>query len=477
MTDANRLTYYLGVSDGGTHNIDSTANLNLGQDYRLNIYGTGVGGTVSFSSEFYGLDGLAMPDVTVTSDHGYAYSFIPARHDGKARAMVLAWTNDPRLAPASDAQRTFEEIEQSAHGFTALQPVLHNGTNWVAAQANNADTVAQAIVTKVVDANNFEVTTHGVATVTGHGLTVGEYYWLDGTSTAVTASQPASGIAQSVLHVRDANTVMIDIGQAMSASEAITEEDVSSIQLTRTTGQSIPQSTVTPVVLDSVAWAVGSDLTVDAVNGRVDVATSGRYMITASGGVDAGASAFERSIVVSVNGSAVIDLAEVSTAFRPTVAKEVQLVAGDYVDLRLFHGDTVRNTEISDIGRPTLTVRRTDAQKTVIPATALPVNDQSASGYFDFRDMRMQWGVHDLTSDSAMDVLFPAPFADTSTSITLGLAGDSENYDIATSGDIDVVIKMINGGLTTTKFSIDRDDDMQNTNNWKVHWHAIGRKP
>jgi hypothetical protein len=115
---------------------------------------------------------------------------------------------------------TFEVISQTAHGFLKTQPVYHNGTDWQASQGDASTTVAQAVVTSVHDANNFVITTHGAVTVPSHGLTAGQYYWLDQATSAVTATTPASGIMQGILHVRDADTLFVDVEQAIEATAA-----------------------------------------------------------------------------------------------------------------------------------------------------------------------------------------------------------------------------------------------------------------
>jgi hypothetical protein len=111
--------------------------------------------------------------------------------------------------------RVYETIAQTAHGFVVTQPIYHDGSEWKASiAAPSGATVTQAVVTSVTDANTFEATTHGVATVAAHGLTVGEYYWLDQVTSIVTATQPLSGIAQGILHVRDVDMLFIDVEQA-----------------------------------------------------------------------------------------------------------------------------------------------------------------------------------------------------------------------------------------------------------------------
>ncbi len=144
-------------------------------------------------------------------------------------ADIASW------AETAQSSRTLERVTQTAHGFSVKQPVYHDGTNWKAAQANADATVAQAIITQVVDTNTFVITTHGVATITGHGLTVGSYYYLDQASSAITPVKPTSGISQGVLHVRDVNTVFIDVELAVSASTATTSTALGRTGAYRTT--------------------------------------------------------------------------------------------------------------------------------------------------------------------------------------------------------------------------------------------------
>jgi hypothetical protein len=110
-----------------------------------------------------------------------------------------------------------ETVEQVGHGFDVLDAVYHNGTIWASAQADAGSTVAQGIVAEVIDADNFRVVTHGLVTIATHGLTLGHYYWLSqATASAIAEAQPTSGIVQSVLHVRSADEVLVNIGTAIS---------------------------------------------------------------------------------------------------------------------------------------------------------------------------------------------------------------------------------------------------------------------
>ena len=114
----------------------------------------------------------------------------------------------------SPIKNVVEIVVQTAHGFALKDIVYHNGTSWVKAIASAATSVGQAVVTNVISANSFEITTHGIATITGHGLTAGSYYYLSqATAGLATATAPTTGLSQSILFVRDANTVFIDVEQ------------------------------------------------------------------------------------------------------------------------------------------------------------------------------------------------------------------------------------------------------------------------
>ena len=83
-------------------------------------------------------------------------------------------------------------ITQNSHGFSVGHVLAFNGTNYVKAQADtssNAEVVG--IVSRVVDANTFEITLNGqVSGLTG--LTAGGVYFLDPTTAgAITLTEPS----------------------------------------------------------------------------------------------------------------------------------------------------------------------------------------------------------------------------------------------------------------------------------------------
>ena len=100
------------------------------------------------------------------------------------------------------------DVTQSSHGFSAKDCIRHNGSSWVKAQANAATTLALGVVTAVADSNTFTVAQSGRFTISSHGLTVGQWYYLDAsTAGALTATEPA--ISQPLVYVESASVVFV----------------------------------------------------------------------------------------------------------------------------------------------------------------------------------------------------------------------------------------------------------------------------
>ena len=196
-------------------NLDDPTGLVAGQSYTLVINGDGTERTVTPSTGFVNPKKATLEPFAVPASGTVALEFI---------AIDTAVLMQVGASGLDVVDRVFESVNMTAHGLAVLTPVYHNGTGWVAAQASASASVAQAIVTAVTDVDNFEITTHGVATVSGHGLTVGEYYWLDQATAALTATQPTSGITQSLVHVRDANTIFVDVEQAIAISSSTSSD-------------------------------------------------------------------------------------------------------------------------------------------------------------------------------------------------------------------------------------------------------------
>jgi hypothetical protein len=140
---------------------------------------------------------------------GGGRSFIRYGQRASSTVVALVETNPPSAI--------VETVAQTAHGFIVGDAVAHDGTAWIKARADNANTLCQGIVVDVAALNAFTVCTFGKVSVAAHGLTVGQHYWLSqATAGLITVTQPSSGIIQGALHVRDANTLFVNIGTAIS---------------------------------------------------------------------------------------------------------------------------------------------------------------------------------------------------------------------------------------------------------------------
>ena len=109
---------------------------------------------------------------------------------------------------AGASSGTTTDITQSSHGFAAKDGIRHNGSSWVKAQANDNSTLALGIVTAVADSNNFTVAQAGRFTISSHGLTVGQWYYLSAdTAGALTSTEPA--ISQPIVYVESASVIFV----------------------------------------------------------------------------------------------------------------------------------------------------------------------------------------------------------------------------------------------------------------------------
>lgn len=87
-----------------------------------------------------------------------------------------------------------ERVAQAAHTFTLCEAIRHNGTSFTEAQADSSSNAeVYGIVSRVIDANNFEVTSSGYFDATGCGLSAGTVYFLSAaTAGLLTATEPST---------------------------------------------------------------------------------------------------------------------------------------------------------------------------------------------------------------------------------------------------------------------------------------------
>jgi hypothetical protein len=100
------------------------------------------------------------------------------------------------------------EVTQSSHGLAVKDGIRHNGTAWVKAVASGGTTLALGVVVEVANSNTFTVAQSGRFEISSHGLTVGQWYYLDATTAgALTATEP--GISQPLVYVESSSHVFV----------------------------------------------------------------------------------------------------------------------------------------------------------------------------------------------------------------------------------------------------------------------------
>lgn len=127
----------------------------------------------------------------------------------------FAWTaNNTSGAGAWASLSTKKIFTLTAHGFILNEPLYINGSGVPTA----ADTTnfASMVVSRVIDANNFEVNFSGTYTNTAHGLTVGAYYYVTMPAGSLTSTSPTK--SQPVLYIIDANTILVTIQRPVDFS-------------------------------------------------------------------------------------------------------------------------------------------------------------------------------------------------------------------------------------------------------------------
>ena len=128
---------------------------------------------------------------------------------GSIYRMILSVTKktmtDLENSPAPNVNFT---VNQVSHALPVTTPIYFDtGSDlWVRAKADSISTLGTHVVVGVVDADNFLCASVGRFTVTGHGLTVGQYYYTSDTVAGnLTTTEPT--ISNPMIFVDDANTI------------------------------------------------------------------------------------------------------------------------------------------------------------------------------------------------------------------------------------------------------------------------------
>jgi len=93
-------------------------------------------------------------------------------------------------------------------------------------------------------------------------------------------------------------------------------------------------------------------------------------------------------------------------------------------------------------------------------------NDQGSSGYYDVGNTRTQFFTVDSTTDNAQPVSFPIAFSSVPYIIQVTLEADNRGEAVAVE----------EGTITTTGFSANRNNNIQNADDPILHILAIGPK-
>lgn len=119
---------------------------------------------------------------------------------------------------------------QPSHGFSILTPIYHDGTIWKKAQANNGETLATYVVTKA-STDSFTAVKFGILKLTGHGLTVGEFYYVSSaTAGAITTQEPTFGFSNPVLYVETIAKIHIMCHRPSAIGDgSVSDSEVSAI--------------------------------------------------------------------------------------------------------------------------------------------------------------------------------------------------------------------------------------------------------
>jgi hypothetical protein len=111
---------------------------------------------------------------------------------------------------------TTRQINKTAHGFSLLAPVYFNGTTWVLAYANNvSQSNVTGIVTRIIDANRFEITTEGYfkLTTTSGSLVANTVLYLTATGTAGAVPTTTGHVKKALIIGESSSSGFVNIGE------------------------------------------------------------------------------------------------------------------------------------------------------------------------------------------------------------------------------------------------------------------------
>lgn len=218
------------IQTGETANVTSvngkTGDVNLNQDNitdgitykQYSLTEKNKLATVEENAEENNISDANATDLTDGGDstlHYHASDRARSNHTGTQTASTIS-DFDTEVSNNTDVVKALKSnrlsVNQTGHGFSVGDAIYWDGTEYALAQADDADTLAFAIVISVEDVNNFTLGANGFFTVTGHGFTEDEYLYLSpDTAGLLTPTVPIAigEYSNPLIYVVDANTLLV----------------------------------------------------------------------------------------------------------------------------------------------------------------------------------------------------------------------------------------------------------------------------
>jgi hypothetical protein len=130
--------------------------------------------------------------------------------DGTARALGLWQYYDGDWQTIGGGSLEIEKTE-TAHGFAQFDGIYHDGTSWLKAKADDSATLADFVVTEVINVNDFKAAKFGEVISVAHSYTVGEHYFLSDTVAGGAVIGEPSQFSNPIFYVEDVDTIHLEV--------------------------------------------------------------------------------------------------------------------------------------------------------------------------------------------------------------------------------------------------------------------------
>lgn len=203
---------YTGAPNAATVNADGSININCvipGNQGPFTFGEVAVYTSLGVLFAIATLPALETKYSSLSTGVASVFSFNLVLDVGLTASTVIGVTS---LTTTTTTPAVIQLVNQAAHGFTVGQVIAHNGSAYVLALSTTSAVTTNAVglVSYVVDANNFILTTDG--RITGlSGLTTGGVYYVSTTSAgALSTTNP--GYTNQVLIAETSTTGYVKVG-------------------------------------------------------------------------------------------------------------------------------------------------------------------------------------------------------------------------------------------------------------------------